>query len=356
MILRENVPIKDLTTMRLGGPTTFVFDVESEDEARGAFTFAEEKSLPVFVLGSGANTIGRDNGFKGVIIRNKIKGIEPVNPDDLENSELLDSLSALPADTILYKAYGGETWDDFVRAVSVEGFTGVEALAAIPGTVGAAPVQNIGAYGQEAAGSIFAVDVYDSVADDYKTLFAEECDFSYRHSIFNSEQKGRYFIIAVYFKLRKGEIESELYASLQDYLDKNNITSREPAKIVEAVTAVRNSKLPDPETIASSGSFFKNIYLDDAEAERVEKLGVPVRRPGNKINTGWLVENCGLKGQDLNGFKICDTAALVLINDHAEAYADLEKARGAIMDAVKDKFGLTLEQEPEEIPEEGINA
>ena len=243
-------------------------------------------------------------------------------------------------------------WDDFVNKTIELSCTGVECLAGIPGTVGAAPVQNIGAYGQEAKDTISRIFVVDFKTGEQKWLDAEDCKFSYRKSIFNGKERGKYFIIKVEFILKKGEIEGDLYNSLQRYLDEKGITSREPVVLAEAVREVRDSKLPDPEKIASSGSFFKNIYVTPEEVDDLNKRGIP--HHGTKVNTGWLIENSGIKGKDFYGFKVSEKAALVLINESGKTYADMQKAVAEISKIVEEKFGFKLEQEPNVIGKEDI--
>lgn len=334
MIIRENIPISSLTTMRLGGPADFVVDVEKPEEAIEAIGFAEEKNLPIYFLGTGANSLGHDEGFHGVIIRNQIKGFEIVSETN---------------DELVVKAGGGEIWDDFVDFVVKKDFSGCEAMSKIPGTVGAAPVQNIGAYGQDVSGILESVEVFDALLDEFTEIGAKDCDFSYRHSIFNSgESKGRYFILTCTFRFKKGKLTPPFYNSLQAYLDEHKITDYSPKNIRSAVSEIRANKLPDPAKIASAGSFFKNFILTDAEADEAEKKGIPVFRTAteNKINTGWLLENAGLKGKVFHGFKVSDKAALILINKSGKTYADLEKAIAEISKIVKDKFGFELEPEP----------
>ncbi|MBP5314430.1 MAG: FAD-binding protein [Muribaculaceae bacterium] len=159
MNIRENIPIKELTTMRLGGPAKLVVEIEHAEDCTEAFEFVKEKGLPFYFLGSGTNSLGLDAGFDGALILNKIKGIEILKESENE---------------LLVKAAGGEIWDDFVQFVVNKNFSGVEAMAKIPGTVGAAPVQNIGAYGQEAKDTLEKVEVYDSLLDEYKEIDAKD--------------------------------------------------------------------------------------------------------------------------------------------------------------------------------------
>ena len=330
--IEENVPIRNLVTMRIGGPARFVITVTSKEEIPEAYQFAKERNLPVCVLGGGANTFAKDEGFDGVIILDRIMGISEVERPEDESPK--------DGDIAYFKAYGGEQWDDLVTYVSERGYSGIEAMAGIPGTAGAAPVQNIGAYGQEVT------------------------KMSYRKSIFNSgENVGRYFIYATTVRVKKGQLNPPFYRSLQAYIDEHHETDFSPLNIARMVKEVRNSKLPDPEKIASAGSFFKNVYLTDEEADEAEARGIQVWRNAkevgpdspekrtNLVNSGWLLEEAGLKGKVFHGMKVSEKAALILINEDAKTYADLAAARDEIANIVFEKFGFRIEQEPDEIGE-----
>lgn len=339
MVIHENVPIASLTTMRLGGLARYVIELEQFDDVRKAYDFAHEKDLPIWIMGGGANTIGHDEGFGGVIILNRIKGIKIISQNDQE---------------IIIEAMGGESWDDLVAFACERGYSGIEALSLIPGTVGAAPVQNIGAYGQEVAQTVETVTAFDGTTKDLATLTKAEMQLSYRQTRFNTgADKGRFLIVSVVLKLRKENLEPPFYNSLQNYLDERGITDYSPMNVRRAVCAIRSEKLPDPAKAASAGSFFKNTYISAAEIPVAEARGIPVRVEADgrgKVNAGWLIEQTGLKGKKLFGFRVSDKAALVLINESAKSYADLAKARQVIIDTVFDKFGYKLEQEPVEIP------
>jgi len=316
--------------MRLGGPAKFVIEVESLDDVRDAYAFAEERELPVYVLGGGSNIIGRDEGFDGVILVNRLLGIE-----DLGDG--------------YFKGYGGEIFDEFIAFTTERGWSGMEAMSAVPGTLGAAPVQNVGAYGQEMSAVLFEVETYDSRENTVVKFTTPEMKLGYRRSIFNyGADAGRYFIIAVTVKLSEKELAPPFYNSLQKYIDEHGVTDFSPNSIRRMVIEIRAKKLPDPNEVASAGSFFKNVYLDAEDAKRAEEKGIPVW-PGGKVPSGWLIEHAGLKGREFFGFRVSDKAALILINESATSYADLARARQAISDAVREKFGLNLEQEPVEI-------
>ena len=351
--IEENVMIKNLVTMRIGGPAKFVITVTKKEDIPKAYKFAKERNLPVWILGGGANTFSKDAGFEGVIILDRIMGISQIEtPAGEEEKE----------GVAYFKAYGGEQWDDLVTFVSERGYSGIEAMTGIPGTAGAAPVQNIGAYGQEVTQVIVSVEAYDTKLEKFVVIPASEMKMSYRKSIFNScENVGRFFIYSTTVRIKKGQLNPPFYRSLQAYVDEDGETDFSPLNIARMVKEVRNSKLPDPEKIASAGSFFKNVYLTDEEADAAEARGIQVWRNAkevgpdspekrtNLVNSGWLIEEAGLKGKVFHGMKVSEKAALILINESAKSYADLAAAREEIAKIVFDKFGFKIEQEPDEI-------
>lgn len=351
MIIHENVPIPSLTTMRLGGAARFVVEIKQLEDIARAYDFAQQRNLSTWIMGGGANTIGQDAGFDGVILLNRIKGIfAEIDGKTVEISCYQNN----DAKNLVITAMGGEIWDDLVKIACELGYSGIEAMSMIPGTVGAAPVQNIGAYGQDVAGVIESVKAYDTKKRKMVTLEKSEMNLSYRHTRFNfGEDAGRFFIISATLRLRHEKLKPPFYNSLQSYLDEHEIQDYSPMVIRNAVCAIRTEKLPDPEKIASAGSFFKNVYVTQDQIAEIEAKGIPVRRTEDgrgKINSGWLIEQCGLKGKELFGLKVSEKAALILINENAKGYVDLAMARQEIIDTVYDKFGLELEQEPVEIP------
>ena len=331
MKIYDNVPLANLTTMRLGGPARYVLEVEKPTDLPDAYGFANAYHYPTFILGGGANSIGHDEGFNGVIILNRLRGFND------ENGKL----------TIM----AGEDWDPIVEYACSKGYTGIEALSKIPGLTGAAPVQNIGAYGQDISQTFLEAEVYDIATGEFKIMSKDDFNFSYRKSILNTNERGRYFVVSVTLQLEQGQMSRPFYNSVEKYISEHNITDFSPAGIRQIVSAIRADKLPDPREKASSGSFFKNVYLTNEEAEEAESKGYPVHRgkDGNKINSGWLIEKCGFSDKLLYGMRVNPKAALVLINESAGSYANLAKARSEIIGTVYDKFGYWLEQEPMEI-------
>lgn len=339
MEVHTNIPLKNYTTMRLGGNARFMVDVHTPQEVAEICSSASTQQLPIYVLGAGSNTLVHDEGFDGVVVRNRIMGF--------------DVLEDTPSYTVI-KVGAGENWDAFVKRTVDMHLTGIEALSAIPGTVGASPVQNIGAYGQEVAETITRVEAYDTQSRTIADMPNEACGFSYRNSIFRSSALGRYVILSVTFKLYKSVPQPPFYKALQDYLDQHSITIFTPSVIRDAVTAIRVDKLPDPEQFPNTGSFFKNAVVDSWLANDIkeEYPDMPTYdMPGGqfKIPTGWLIEQAGFKGKVLHGMKVHDKNALVLINESATSYADLAAARDEIIGAVRDQFRIDIEQEPLEI-------
>ncbi len=339
MDVHTNIPLKNYLTMKLGGSARFMTTVTSSDELAAACKNATAQGIRFFILGGGSNVIARDEGFDGIVIRNRILGFEIIADDSASTTVKLGA---------------GENWDEMVAKLTGMGLTGVEAMSAIPGTVGAAPVQNVGAYGQEIADTLVSLEAYDSVSDKLVTLQNADCGFAYRHSIFRGDQAGRYGITSITIRLYKSSPQPPFYEALQKYLDENGITLYTPTAIRDAVTAIRKDKLPDPKLLPNTGSFFKNAIIEKWQLDELHKTwpDMPSFDLGEKqakIPTGWLIEQAGLKGQVLHGMKIHDKNALVLINESASSYSDLAAARSEIIAKVRDTFRIQIEQEPLEI-------
>lgn len=361
MKVNENILISSLTTMRLGGPARYVIEIEQPSDIPDAYGFANQYHLPTFAMGYGANTIGHDKGFNGVIIINRMRGISEIDASSADNasgkhpslnhSEMEEEAQQDPPRGTLIKIMGGEYWDDVVAYACERGLTGIEAMSKIPGLASAAPVQNIGAYGQDISDTFVEAEAYDSITNTFVTLSKADLQFSYRKSILNTTAKNRFFIISITLALQPGTMPRPFYNSIEKYIANNNVTDFSPQSIRNIVIDLRADKLPDPLKIASSGSFFHNVYLDEAAAEIATSKGYPVHygKDGHKINSGWLIEQCGFKGKLLHGIRVSDKAALVLINESATSYNDLAKARAEITGKVYDRFGYWLEQEPVEI-------
>lgn len=257
-------------------------------------------------------------------------------------------------DSTTIKIGAGEDWDTIVKRTVDMRLSGVEAMSAIPGTAGAGPVQNVGAYGQEIADTLEYVEAYDTTTDQFVKLSKNDCLFSYRDSIFKNSEKNRYIITYIVLKLSKNLPQPPFYESLQKYFDDNKVTIFTQQIVRDAVIEIRKNKLPDPKELPNSGSFFKNSIIDDWQLDALKKIdpNVPAYDMGDKkfkIPSGWLIEKTGLKGQLINGIRVYDKNALVLVNESAKSSNDLVTARNEIINKVRDKFNIVLEQEPIEI-------
>lgn len=336
MDIHTNIPLKNYLTMRLGGNARFMANASTPEDIAQLYKNAKKQNLAVVILGGGSNLLATDEGFDGLVIRNNLRGIE--------------ILEDTPSTTTI-KFAAGENWDEAVALTVERGLIGIEALSSIPGTVGAAPVQNIGAYGQELADTFVSLVAYDSVDDRFITLSAEECGFSYRHSIFRGKYAGRYAITSVTLQLFKSAPQPPFYKALEDYFTKNSITLFTPKVVRDAVSEIRADKLPDPKIKPNSGSFFKNAivekwHLDELLKEYPDMPHFDFGDKTYKVPTGWLIENAGFKGKLLNGMRVNDKNCLVLINESATSYEDLLAARDEIIGAVRDKYRVAIEQEP----------
>ena len=339
MDFHPNILLKDFTTMRLGGPAAFMAEARTPEEVAEIYRQAKSQSLPVFVLGGGSNVVANDDGYNGIVLRMCIPGFEVIAND---------------LNTTTIKIGAGESWDETVKRIVDMRLSGVSALSAIPGTTGAAPVQNIGAYGQEIADTLQSLDAYDSKTDSFVTLQNAECEFAYRDSIFRGLETGRYVITSITLKLSKNNPQPPFYNALQQYFDEHNIQSFTQETVRNAVSDIRKNKLPDPKILPNTGSFFKNVIVDKWKVDELRTTypDMPAYEMSDgtyKLSTGWLIEQTGLKGTTLHGMRVHDKNSLVLINESATSYHDLVLAREEIIGKVRDKFAVQIVQEPLEI-------
>ena len=314
-------------------------NVSSAPEVAEICRNAKKQNLPIFILGGGSNVIARDEGFNGLVVRIRIQGFEIIEENDSSTT---------------VKVGAGEGWDSVVKRLVDMNLSGVEAMAAIPGTAGATPVQNVGAYGQEIADTLTSLEAYDNKNDSFVTLTNEQCEFSYRNSIFREKEAGRYIITSITLKLSKTMPKPPFYDSLQKYLDEHNVKLFTPQIIRDAVIDIRKIKLPNPEIMPNNGSFFKNALVEKWQLDDLRKIdpNIPMYDMGDgtyKIPSGWLIEKVGLKGQLLHGIRVYDKNALVLINESATNYYSLAEARDEIIGKVRDTYRIQIEQEPLEI-------
>lgn len=247
---------------------------------------------------------------------------------------------------------GGEIWNDLVSFAVSREYWGIENLAFIPGTVGAAPMQNIGAYGAELKNVLQSVEAYEVATGAKKIFSGEECKLGYRDSIFKNELKGKYFISAVTLKLDKAEKKNIAYKTLEEYLKRKNIEAKNPKDISDVVTSVRKSRLPDPKILGNAGSFFKNAFVAKKQLDDLLKIfpDMPYFEEKNermafvlvKIPAGWLIEQCGWKGRRIGNVGVYEKQALVLVNYGGATGKEIMELADKITASVKEKFGIEL--------------
>jgi UDP-N-acetylmuramate dehydrogenase len=343
MILRENVPLAPLTTFQIGGPARYFVEASNVEEVGEAVAFARAHALPLFVLGGGSNLLISDAGWPGLVLKVGILGINHVHSHN----------------RAIFEVGAGEDWDGFVASVVAHRLAGLECLSGIPGSVGGTPVQNIGAYGQEAADSIESVQVLDVRSGEMTELEKGDCDFRYRSSIFNTTERGRYVILHVNFSLQHGTAPHLEYGDLKKYFSEWE-SAPTLAETREAVLKIRASKAmlitPNDEDSRSAGSFFKNPVLSsskyDALLGRATDRGLNVPRyPGlhaqHKISAAWLVEHSGFsKGFRRGNVGISRKHALAVVNLGGATADEIVALKEQIQQKVQEAWGLVLEPEP----------
>jgi UDP-N-acetylmuramate dehydrogenase len=350
MTIQENVPLAPLTTLQVGGPTRYFAELKREDEVREAARFAKSRELRLFVLGGGSNLVVADSGWPGLVLRIAIGGIATPNA------------TVAAANAVLFSVGAGVNWDDFVAQAIAQNCAGVECLSGIPGSVGGAPVQNVGAYGQEVSDTIESVRVLDLKEDRIGVLPNPACGFRYRSSIFNGSEGGRYIILRVNFRLKRGGTPGLKYADLQKHFAEQIAEKKMPtlAEVREAVRAIRRSKgmliVPGDEDCRSAGSFFKNPVLVEGQFQELSKRAArkgleipsyPALDAQHKISAAWLVEHSGFsKGYMAGAAGISKKHALALINRGDARASDIVRLKDEIQHGVKETWGLLLDPEP----------
>lgn len=340
MHIEEHVPLAQFSTMGVGGPARFFARAKSVDEVCEVLEFAKEKKLPVWILGGGSNTIFRDEGFPGVVIKIEIRGIELKE----ESGE------------ILLTAGAGEEWDDVVRMVVQKNFSGVECLSGIPGSVGATPMQNVGAYGQEVATTIVSVRGLDRTTLQEKDFTNAECGFGYRMSRFKGNDAGRYVILSVTYRFSNNPYVKVTYPDLLRYAEARGLKpdAMPIADARAAVLAVRKQKAMlrdpnDPDT-KSCGSFFMNAFVTPEKFAALQKEHPDIRSfPAGdlvKISAAWLIERAKfIKGYTAKGVGISTKHALAIVHRGGGA-KDVLALADTIQQAVQKQFGILLDREP----------
>jgi UDP-N-acetylmuramate dehydrogenase len=330
----ENISLKSFNTMGVSASARFYCAVENVDELKEAISWGKDKNLKIMTLGGGSNILFTSD-FDGLIIHNNITGKVTLQ----ENAELVH----------LYVG-AGEVWHDLVRFAVRRDWYGIENLALIPGSVGAAPLQNIGAYGVELKDVLVRVHALDIDSLEEISFTNEECQFAYRDSIFKQEKKGQLVIFGIEIILSKIPSINIEYGDIRKVLEEKNIMSADAQAIYDAVCKIRQSKLPDPKELGNTGSFFKNPIVEKKVLEKIQKSHpeapfYPIDNEHIKIPAGWLIEQSGWKGKRVGNTGNHEKQALVIVNyGDATGTEILEHARNVIDDIDK-RFGIRLQPE-----------
>jgi UDP-N-acetylmuramate dehydrogenase len=340
---QQNVSLANYSTMGLGGSAAYLLEITYKKQIPDAVQWANERKLPILMIGGGSNIVWRDEGFSGLVLINKLMGLDS-QQEDTANTYLTVS--------------AGENWDSVVEHSVQAGLTGIEALSLIPGSTGATPVQNVGAYGQEISETLVSVEAFDTQTNNFVTLAAADCAFGYRTSRFKTTDRHRFLITSLTLHLTFGNPQPPFYAAVQAYFDKYNIKDYTPQSLRDAVVAIRTAKLPDPAVVHNTGSFFANPVIREELLSQLRDSYPTIpswetNEPDKvKIPAAWLLEQAGFKDvhDQPTGMATWPTQPLVLINEHADSTADLLAFKQKIIDTVQSKFSITLEQEPELLP------
>lgn len=343
MQLQENVPLAPLTTLQVGGAARFFVEAASADEVREAVAYAKSRHLPLFVLGGGSNLVVSDAGWPGLVLKVGILGINHRHGHG----------------TAYFDVGAGEDWDGFVAGVVAHNCSGIECLSGIPGSVGGTPVQNVGAYGQEVSETIDSVVALDLRSGEEVEFEKADCGFSYRTSVFNTTERGRYVILRVTYALVHDGEARVTYADLKKHFAE---LSRRPtlAEVREAVRTIRASKgmllSPGDPDSRSAGSFFKNPVLsaeqfaalkEKAAARGVEIPSYPALERLRKVSAAWLVEQSGFsKGYGNGRVGISRKHALAIVNRGGATAAEVLALKDEIQSSVEEQWGIRLEMEP----------
>jgi UDP-N-acetylmuramate dehydrogenase len=343
--LRENVPLGPMTTLGIGGPARYFADVETRDALIEGVRWAEAQGLPLFVIGGGSNIIVADSGFPGLVLRVSIRGIE----------------TRLEGDSAIVSAGAGEDWDPLVARCVAENWAGFECLSGIPGRVGATPIQNVGAYGQEISESLVSVEALDLTTRNCIDLSAIECEFGYRTSRFKTRDRDRFVITRVTCRLVAGGNPAIRYPELQRHLADRGIDNASLADVREAVLSIRRRKAmvidPADRDSRSVGSFFVNptVTREDFEelkqrAARLDQSELPgfeTRDGRMKLSAAWLIERAGIeRGYVYGNVGTSTKHALAIVNRGGGTASEIVELKELIQSRVLDAFGIILTPEP----------
>lgn len=334
MEIQKNYSLKNLNTFGLNVQAQFFADIKNEDQLQSVLTDQNIRSIPKFILGGGSNIL-LTGDFNGLVIKISVPGIEIME----ENQH-----------SVLIKAGAGELWHNLVLFSVERNLGGIENLSLIPGTVGAAPMQNIGAYGQEIKDTfVYLEGLYTEDAKKEK-FEKSKCQFGYRDSIFKRELKNKFIITSVYLRLLKNPELKLDYGSIREEIEKLGKEKITVADVSKVICKIRRDKLPDPQQIGNAGSFFKNPEITEEKFNRLKDefpgiIGYPLENKKIKLAAGWLIEQCGWKGKRIGETGSHAKQALVLVNYGKAKGDEILKLAKEIKSSVLMKFNVKLEEE-----------
>lgn len=335
MTFLEHFPLTRFNTFGIAARARFFAAPSSEAELAGLLRSVCARNLPLMVLGGGSNVIFAGD-FNGLVIHPDMRGIRCLGSDQ---------------DHYFIEAAAGEPWHDFVQSTLAQGWHGLENLSLIPGTVGASPIQNIGAYGVEVTDRLHSLTALEIASGQLREFSHDECRFGYRDSVFKQELRDRYIITRVRFRLLRRPALKIDYGDIRSELAARGLEQPTPRQVAAAVIAIRSRKLPLPAVLGNAGSFFKNPVVPSTQLA-VLKAGWPelVAYPqgeGAKLAAGWLIERSGWKGRRIGPVGSYEKQALVLVNHGGATGADVVRVARAIQQAVREQFNVELEMEPQ---------
>ena len=334
MNIQKKYPLKNLNTFGIEVKAQLFVEVKGEEQLQSILADKNFKGIPKFILGGGSNILfTRD--FPGLVIKNSIPGIEIIREE--ENS-------------VLIKAGAGEIWHELVLFCVERNLGGIENLSLIPGTVGAAPMQNIGAYGQEIKNVFEGLEGIFIDSGEKKIFTKDDCNFGYRNSIFKQELKNKFVIASVVLRLSRNPVLKLDYGTVEEELDKLSLDKITVKNVSDVICKIRQSKLPDPRQIGNAGSFFKNPEISEETFLSLKKefsgiIGFPLGNRKVKLAAGWLIEQCGWKGKRVGNTGSHSKQALVLVNYGNVKGSEVLQLAQKIKESVKNKFGIELEEE-----------
>ncbi len=349
MQIEKSFNLSAITSFHIGGPADYFCIVQNLEELKQALEYAQKNNQKILVKGGGSNMLVSDAGFRGMVIEIDFKGITVVDEDE---------------NKVLIKVGSGEVWDDVVRFAVDKNWGNLENLSAIPGKTGAIPIQNVGAYGQEAAQTVDSVEVLDISTGETKILKNSELGFAYRKSNFNTIWKNKFIVLNINFSLSKLSNVNISYVDVKKYFENAQISNPSIAEVRIAIIEIRKKKFPDISVTGNAGSFFKNLILSENQYMILEnhiktnfspeilqrlmeiKNKFPTKE-GIKIPTAFLIDICGLKGKTLGGAKLWDIQPLVIVNTGFASASDVLNLFKEVRKEVYLKTGMEIANEPE---------